>query len=91
MLPVFGGHVLRRAHDQSCLRQRTVGPTDFIDERPRETKVEKLDAVARQEDVRGFQIAVDDAAGMKGIKSAEHLQANAYGFGEWYRATIQAR
>src|SRR6185295_12493459 len=90
-LELLGRHVLRRAHDQSGLRQRTVGLTDFIDERPRETKVEKLDAVPRQKDVRGFQVAVYNAAAVKGVESAEHLHADTYGVGDWNGAAIQTR
>src|SRR5687768_10296844 len=68
-----------------------VGLTDFNLGRPRETKVEKLDAMPRQEDVRGFQVAVYDAAAVKGVESAEHLHADTYRFGEWNGAAIQAR
>ena len=59
-LELFGRHVFRRADDQSRLRERTVGLAELVYERPRETKVEKLDAVARQKDVRGLQIAVNE-------------------------------
>jgi hypothetical protein len=34
---------------------------------------------------------VYDAAGVKGVESAEHLEADRYGVGEWHGATIQAR
>ncbi len=90
-LKLLGRHVLRRTCDQFRLRQRTVNLTDFIDERPRETKVEKLDAVLRQEDVRGFQVAVYHAAAVKGVESAEHLDADAYRLTQWNDAAIQMR
>jgi hypothetical protein len=71
--------------------EREVRRGVFVHDRPRKTEVEKLDAVPRQENVRGFQVAVYDAADVKGVESAEHLEADRYGVGEWHGATIQAR
>ena len=44
-----------------------------------------------EEYVRGFQVAVDDAGGVKRTERAEHLESDAHGLVEGNRAAIQAR
>ena len=72
-LPLLGRHVAWGPHERPRLRQRDLG-SELLRHRPREPEIQQLHAVRREKDVRGLQVAVDDAPRVQGLQRRQHPQ-----------------
>ena len=72
-LPLLGRHVAGGPHQRPRLRQRDLG-SELLRHRPREPEIQQLHAVRREKDVRGLQVAVDDAPRVQGLQRRQHPQ-----------------
>ncbi|HYN06077.1 MAG TPA: hypothetical protein VES67_01680, partial [Vicinamibacterales bacterium] len=98
---LLGRHVRRRAEDQARLRHRGSRECRGVHrvrrrarriraERFGETKIEHLHrAVVAHLDVRGFEIAVNDARVVRGFERFGDLTRDGEGFVEWERAACE--
>ena len=68
-----GGHVPRRADDRAGGGEPGIG-LELLSQRPGESKVEQLDAVRSEEDVRGLEVAVDDTETVERLQSREDTE-----------------
>ena len=85
---LLGRHVARRAHHHSRHRQRR-GVVHRERAAARQTEVEELDAVRREEHVRGLEVAVDDAAAVQRGERRENRQSDGGRVGHGERAVAE--
>ena len=95
---LFGRHVARRADDHAgerdgraaLLHRRIVRGKFRRLQLARETEIEKLHAVAGEENVRRFEIAMDEAARVQRFERGENRERDANRVGERDRAARES-
>ena len=85
---LLGRHVARRADHDAGARQ-PADPSAGSELRPRETEVEQLDAVRREEDVGRLEIAMDDAARVQRRQRGQHAEADRHRLRDAHRPALQ--
>ena len=85
---LFGRHVGGRAHRAAGTRElrRRLARLDLRDPEIQDFHL----ARRRQHQVRRFQIAVDDACGVRGVERVGHLRDDAGDLGDWQRTAGEA-
>jgi hypothetical protein len=89
---LFGRHVLHRAENHPRVSERLRPCSREIgDDRwqppLREAKIQQLGPAARQHDVAGLEIPVDDTGAVRGGKGVGDFRGVGQGFAEWQLAT----
>ena len=86
---LFGRHIAGRAEEHTRQRQR--GGVGIERDRTRQAEVEELDAVNAQEHVRGFEIAMDDAARVQRAERRQDREAEPDCFRRRNGSTLETR
>ncbi len=88
---LLGRHVVRRAHDRSGHRDVGMCLVGGLLCRARQPEVEQLDAVGGEKDVRRFEVAMDQPAGVNRGQRREDPQRDVNALGERHRPAGEPR